>query len=77
MNRGAILILSILFCHTLRSELPERSVSTSHQFIIYGGDVTLRGAVSELAEQTKGNLLALLRQRNRWKTREAGSVVSP
>ena len=68
MNRGAILILSILFCHTLRSELPERSVSTSHQFIIYGGDVTLRGAVSELAEQTKGNLLALLRQRDRWKT---------
>jgi hypothetical protein len=68
MNRAAILILSIFLCHTLRSELPERSVSPSHQFIIYGGDKTLRGAVSELAEQTKANLLGLLGQRDRWKT---------
>lgn len=68
MNRGAILILSIFLCHTLRSESPERSVSPSHQFIIYGADKTLRGAVSELAEQTKANLLALLGQRDRWKT---------
>src|SRR4029453_4105407 len=37
------------------------------QFIIYGGDATLRGAVSELAERTKANLLALLRQSDRGK----------
>jgi hypothetical protein len=43
-------------------------VSPSHQFIIYGGDATLRGMVSKLAEQTKANLLALLGQRDRWKT---------
>ena len=68
MNRGAILILSIFLCHTLQAASPERSVSPSHQFIIYGADKTLRGAVSELAEQTKANLLALLGQRDRWKT---------
>jgi hypothetical protein len=47
---------------------PERTVSTSRQFVVYGGDVTLRGAVSQLAEQTKANLLALLRQTDLWKT---------
>jgi hypothetical protein len=68
MIRHAIFILSILLCQSLQAELPERSVSPSHQFIIYGGDATLRGAVSELAEQTKANLLSRLRQRDRWKT---------
>jgi hypothetical protein len=48
--------------------LPEHSVSPSRQFVIYGADATLRGAISELAEQTKTNLLALLRQRDGWKT---------
>jgi hypothetical protein len=46
---------------------PEHSVSPSRQFIIYGGDAALRGVVSGLAEQTKSNLLALLRQRDNWK----------
>ena len=48
--------------------LPERSVSPSRQFIIYGGDARLRGAISELAETTKANLLRLLRQRDGWST---------
>jgi len=48
--------------------LPEHSVSPSRQFVIYGADARLRGAISELAEQTKTNLLALLRQRDEWKT---------
>jgi len=48
--------------------LPEHSLSPSRQFVIYGADATLRGAISELAEQTKTNLLALLRQRDEWKT---------
>jgi hypothetical protein len=68
MVRHAIFILSILLCQSLQAELPGSSVSPSHQFIIYGGDATLRGAVSELAEQKKANLLALLGQRDRWKT---------
>jgi hypothetical protein len=48
--------------------LPEHSVSPSRQFVIYGADATLRGAISELAEQAKTNLLALLRQHDGWKT---------
>src|SRR4029453_6564881 len=68
MPRRAIFILSIFLCQSLQAALPERSVSPSHQFIIYGGDATVRGAVSKLAEQTKANLLALLRQPDRWKT---------
>jgi hypothetical protein len=68
MTRYAIFVLSIVFCKSAHAGLPERSVSPSHQFIIYGGDATLRGAVSELAEHTKANLLALLRQPDRWKT---------
>ena len=68
MTRHAIFILSILLCQSLQAASPERSVSPSHQFIIYGGNATLRGAVSKIAEQTKANLLALLGQRDRWKT---------
>ena len=43
-------------------------MSPSRQFIIYASSTALRGAVSELAEQTKANLLTLLRQPDRWKT---------
>src|SRR4029453_6734909 len=68
MHRHAIFILFIFLCQSLQPASPERSVSPSHQFIIYGGDAKLRGAVSELAERTKANLLALLRQPDRWKT---------
>src|SRR5437773_8227136 len=47
---------------------PEHSTSPSRQFVIYGADAKVRGAVSSLAEQTKANLLGLLRQRDDWKT---------
>jgi hypothetical protein len=47
---------------------PEQSTSPSRQFVIYGADAKVRGAVSGLAEQTKANLLGLLRQRDGWKT---------
>jgi hypothetical protein len=67
MRRAAIFMLSILAWQSVHAASPERSVSPSHQFIIYGADVVLRGAVSNLAEQTKTNLLALLRQRDGWK----------
>lgn len=46
----------------------ERSVSPSRQFIVYGADARARGAVSELAERTKANLLSLLHQPDRWTT---------
>src|SRR6266496_2240013 len=67
MRRAATFILLVFACHQLRA-LPEHSVSPSREFVIYGADATLRGAISELAEQTKTNLLALLRQRDGWKT---------
>jgi hypothetical protein len=47
---------------------PERTVSTSRQFVLYGVDVSLRGAISRLAEETKANLLSLLRRPDSWKT---------
>src|SRR6266581_8252282 len=66
--RAIFLLLSVFIFQSLRAAPPARSVSPSHQFIIYGANVTLRGAVSELAERTKANLLALLRQPDGWKT---------
>jgi hypothetical protein len=68
IKRGAIFLWSMFACQMLHGSLPERSVSPSHQFIVYSGDATLRGVVSDLAEQTKANLLRLLRQRDGWKT---------
>lgn len=47
---------------------PERTLSISRQFILYGTDVGLRGAISHLAEETKTNLLSTLRRSDSWKT---------
>jgi hypothetical protein len=67
-RRTAILILLVFACQVARAALPAHSVSPSRQFVIYGADPALRGTISELAEQTKSNLLAFLRQRDEWKT---------
>jgi hypothetical protein len=68
MRRAAVLMLLVFAWQPGRAALPAHSVSPSRQFVIYGADATLRGTISELAEQTKSNLLALLRQRDEWKT---------
>jgi hypothetical protein len=68
MRRAAFLLVSIFPWQPLHAALPAHSVSPSREFVIYGGDAALRGTVSELAEQTKSNLLALLHQRDDWKT---------
>ncbi|HMH03489.1 MAG TPA: hypothetical protein VK556_04755, partial [Candidatus Udaeobacter sp.] len=68
MKRPAIFILLLFACQPVRAALPAHSVSPSRQFVIYGADAGLRGTISELAEQTKSNLLALLGQRDEWKT---------
>ena len=68
MLRAAILISLVFADQGLHAALPAHSVSPSREFVIYGGDAALRGRISELAEQTKSNLLALLRQRDEWKT---------
>jgi hypothetical protein len=53
----------------------ERSVSPSRQFIVYGENAQLRGAISDLAEQLKQNTLSILstsrggdRESDEWKT---------
>ena len=68
MKRPAIFILLLLACQPARAGSPAHSVSPSRQFVIYGADAAVRGTISELAEQTKSNLLALLGQRDEWKT---------
>jgi hypothetical protein len=68
MKRQAIFLLPIFAFQSLHAAVPKRSVSPSQQFIVYGADAALRGAISNLAEQTKMNLLTLLRQPDRWKT---------
>ena len=65
MRRTAILIL-VIASQVLYAAPSDHSVSPSRQFIIYGADAVVRGAVSNLAERTKANLLALLRQRDNW-----------
>jgi hypothetical protein len=46
----------------------EQSVSTSRQFIVFGTRVEVRGAICDLAERTKRDLLGLLGERDRWIT---------
>src|SRR5947209_13436221 len=68
MKRVAIVLFVGISLQGDYAAQSERSTSPSRQFVIYGADPKIRGAVSSLAEQTKANLLALLRQRDDWKT---------
>jgi len=71
MNRLAIfssILLILLAQGALLAGAPEGSVSPSRQFIGYGADAKLRGAVSDLAEATMGNLLTLLQKQEGWET---------
>jgi hypothetical protein len=68
MKRAAVVLFSMAGWLFVSAAQPNRSISPSRQFVIFGADDVVRGAVSGLAEQTKSNLLALLRQRDDWKT---------
>jgi hypothetical protein len=68
MKHLAIVLFAVISFELGYAAQPERSTSPSRQFVIYGADAKVRGAVSSLAEETKANLLALLRQRDDWKT---------
>jgi len=48
-------------------ELHERSVSRSHQFIVYAGDPNARAAIAMDAEDAKDKFLALLDTSDEWK----------
>src|SRR5438094_6914243 len=69
MRKGvAIVLCSAVTWQAAYAAQPEHSTSPSRQFVIYGADAKVRGAISGVAEQTKANLLGLLRQRDDWKT---------
>ena len=55
--------VAFLFCLTIggsSSAGKARSTSISRQFLVYGVDIRIRGAICDLAEQTKSDLLRLL-----------------
>lgn len=68
IKRTAVVLLSVASGLLVSAAQPDRSISPSRQFVIFGADDILRGAVSGLAEQTKSNLLVLLRQHDDWRT---------
>src|SRR6516225_9849194 len=68
MKRIAIVLFAVTNLRLIYGAQPEHSTSPSRQFVIYGADAKVRGAVSGLAEQTKTNLLGLLRHRDDWQT---------
>src|SRR6266496_4836783 len=65
--RAAICISAVFAGHVLDAAPSEHSVSPSRQFVIYGADAAMRGAVSNLAERTKADFLVLLQQRDNWR----------
>src|SRR5215475_3453843 len=68
MKRIAIVLFAVTNLQLIYGAQPEHSTSPSRQFVIYGADAKVRGAISGLAEQTKANFLGLLRQRDDWRT---------
>jgi hypothetical protein len=76
MKCVAVLLFVVVSSQGFSSPRAERSTSPSRQFVIYGADAKVRGAVSNLAEHTKANLLALLRKRDDWKTQVVVNLQS-
>jgi hypothetical protein len=68
MKHVAIVLFAVANWQLIYGAEPEHSTSPSRQFVIYGADAKVRGAISGLAEQTKANFLGLLRERDDWKT---------
>src|SRR3954471_7795794 len=63
-----VVLFTCAFAVSVHSAPPERSVSSSRQFIVYGTDARLRGAICEMAERSKAMALRLLGAPDRWKT---------
>ena len=64
---AGLLLVLLLTTRAVLSAPVERSVSSSRQFVIYGTTTPLRGAVGDVAEQTKATLLGVMQQRDNWK----------
>ena len=63
-----LFVAGIVLAGTCSAAPVEQSISTSRQFIVYGTDLAMRGAICDFAERTKRELLAVLDQRDAWKT---------
>lgn len=60
-------LLGVLACASpAAATTPERSISTSRQFLVYGPGIGLRSAICDLAERTKHDLLRRLGRRDEW-----------
>jgi len=69
LARSLVFVAGICIVGTVAAAKPvEQSISTSRQFIVYGTDVAMRGAICDFAERTKRELLTLLAQRDNWTT---------
>ena len=69
VSRVSFAVLSVFVsAGAVVSAPPERSISTSRQFLVYGTDVRVRGAICDLAERTKRDLLELIDRRDEWTT---------
>src|SRR3954454_1773940 len=66
--RIAALLALCVVSNATAARAPQRSISTSRQFIVYGPDARLRGALCDLAEGTKHNALRVLQETDGWKT---------
>ena len=67
--RVGFTVLSVLvWARAVVAASPECSISTSRQFLVYATDVRVRGAICDLAERTKRDLLELIDQRDEWTT---------
>jgi hypothetical protein len=64
----AFFVAGALIATAAPAALTEQSTSTSRQFIVYGTDLPMRGAICDFAEQTKRELLGFLGQRDSWTT---------
>jgi hypothetical protein len=68
-RRASLTLLCVLVsARAVLPATPERSISTSRQFLVYGADVRLRGAVCDLAEEAKQDVLQLIDRRDEWTT---------
>jgi hypothetical protein len=66
---ASLTVLGVLACASpSAATTPERSVSTSRQFLVYGSDLKLRGAICDLAERAKRDLLQRIGLRDAWST---------
>ena len=69
LYRASLIMLGVLACASPgAADTPARSVSTSRQFLVYGPDIELRGAICDLAERTKRDLLQRIDRRDEWVT---------